>query len=376
MIQNKETGEKIMNQPTSSKGILRKATLWVAVTLGLSFVAAYQLIGSDNVGHYEQGTTLHESPGLLGTLSSVFSLSADVMAKRQDDSDDNAEYWNTYDEKEDYDNFWDDFFDDLDEDYQEYDSVTPTTVYPTSSSTVWEDSTPTTTTSSTALPKSPTITGSPTTEGVSKTATEKEEKSSTEETFTEESTALEDLSTTSALWLIDDNSPSTTGKLNSQESTETPHLEESTGTLNLQQSTEILNLQRSTESLNLQQSTETQNLQESTETPNLKQSTETPFADEGGPCYIRKTCDLTNEQMNLFGADITLEEVTDLIFDPETLNSLTSECTNGTWCLGKNNDKSIFEDVDQTFLELCPLSTCLQDIPDDCMNEVKTNYFY
>ena len=55
MIQHEETGEKILNQPAGSKGILRKATLWVAVTLGLSFVAAYQLIGSDNVGHYEQG---------------------------------------------------------------------------------------------------------------------------------------------------------------------------------------------------------------------------------------------------------------------------------------------------------------------------------
>ena len=252
MVQNKETGEKIMNPPTGSKGILRKATLWVAVTLGLSFVAAYQLIGSDNVGHYEQGTTLHESPGLLGTLSSVFSFSADAMAKRQDDSDDNAEYWNTYDEQEDYDNFWDDFFDDLDEDYQEYDSATPTTVYPTSSSTVWEDSTPTTTTSSTALPNSPTITDSTTTDGVSKTATEKEEKSTTEEMPMEEST-MADMSTTLDWWMTRDNSPTTTGKLNSQESTETPNSEESTETSNLQQSTETVNLQQSTESLNLQQ---------------------------------------------------------------------------------------------------------------------------
>ena len=300
MIQHEETGEKIMNQPAGSKGILRKATLWVAVTLGLSFVAAYQLIGSDNVGHYEQGTTLHESPGLLGTLSSVFSLSADGMAKRQDDSDDNAEYWNTYDDKEDYDNFWDDLFDDLDEDYQEYDSVTPTTVYPTSSSTVWEESKPpTTTTSSTALPKSPTMTGSMTTVGVSKT-TEKPEKSSTEEIPMEEST-MGDLSTTLAWWLTDDNSPSTTGKVNLQESTETANSEEST---------------------------ETPNSHESTETPNSKQSTEIPFSEEGGPCYIRNTCDLTDQQMNSFGADISLEEVTDLIFDPETLNSLTSECTN------------------------------------------------
>ena len=351
MIQHEETGEKILNQPAGSKGILRKATLWVAVTLGLSFVAAYQLIGSDNVGHYEQGTTLHESPGLLGTLSSVLSLSADAVAKRQDDSDDNAEYWNTYDDKEDYDNFWDDFFDDLDKDYQEYDSTTPTTVYPTSSSTIWEESEPpTTTTSSTELPKSPTVTGSTTTEGVSKT-TEKPEKSSTEETPMEEST-MADVSTTLA-WRL-----STTGKVNLQGSTDTANSEEST------------------ETLNLQQSTETPNSHESTDTPNSKQSTEIPFSDKGGPCYIRNTCDLTEEQMNSFGADISLEEVTDLIFDPETLNSLTSECTNGTWCLGRNKDKSMFEDVDQTFLELCPLSACLQDIPDDCMNEVKTNYFY
>ena len=385
MIPHEEKGEKTISQRAGS---LRKAVLWVAITLGLSFVAVYQLIGSDNVGNYEQGTTLHESPGLLGIVSSVFSLTADTRAKRQDDSDDSAEYWNTYDDKEDYDNFWDDFFDDLDKDYQEYDSATTTTTY-LSSTTVWEEST--TTTTNNAPPKSSTTIGFTTTVGTSETTSQTTGKSNTQETPMEEST-MGSLSTMSAWWLMDDNSASTTGELNTQQSTETPSSEESIQTPSSEESIQTPNSVESTQTPNSVESTQTPNSVESTQTPNSMESTQTPNSvestqtqnpqesDEGGPCYpnsykIRETCELNKEQLNSFGADISLEEVTDLIFDPETLNSLTSECTNGTWCLGTSKDRSMFEDVDHTFLELCPLISCLQGIPDVCMNKVKTMLF-
>ncbi len=72
----------------------------------------------------------------------------------------------------------------------------------------------------------------------------------------------------------------------------------------------------------------------------------------------------------MFGSGMSLEDVGAMIFNPSILGMLTSRCHNGTWCLGNKEDPILYEEIDEAYIELCPLTGCLLDIPDECMDEV------
>ena len=327
---------------SGSRSSLWKAFAWIVVAFGLSFFAANQLVGQVDMGTYEEGTTFHESPGLLGALSSAFGLSSTTRERRQEDDP----YWNDRDNQDADDglwnnpnaddDFWNDIFKSFDDDSEDFTrqwqntDISPTqsrstsTVHPTFTTEIWEDST-------SSAQVAPTIT-----------------------------TAVKDTSTTTNIGELQ-----TTNQPNSITSQAT--------TADMKETTEEAT-EWSKPWWFVEETTPTTESQTNLATDPSVKSTGKPL-DEEGPCYpfsydIGRVCEMTEKQASLFGPIISIEDVSALIFDSLVIDKLMSECSNGTWCLGTSMDRAMFEDVDHSILELCPITDCLLDVPDVCISEV------
>ncbi len=93
------------------------------------------------------------------------------------------------------------------------------------------------------------------------------------------------------------------------------------------------------------------------------------------PCFrqeyqIQAACDLDQSILDRHGPNVTLEQLSRMLFLSQMMDRLRGVCQPGSWCL--QDDWALRADT-ADFLRFCGIGTCMyQNVPDDCWDEVST----
>ena len=90
------------------------------------------------------------------------------------------------------------------------------------------------------------------------------------------------------------------------------------------------------------------------------------------PCFrqpfkLKEVCQLDKNQTAVKGENVTLEDIAKLLFLKSTLGNLKDNCPPGVWCI--EEDFELQNTLDD-YLPFCELQECLDQMSDDCLNEV------
>jgi hypothetical protein len=86
------------------------------------------------------------------------------------------------------------------------------------------------------------------------------------------------------------------------------------------------------------------------------------------PFVIQDACPTDGDIVFESSVNVTMEELSKVMFDVDVLLALENKCDNNTWCLTHEYDKIIWYSS-QMYKSYCDFIPCLLDIPDDCLTD-------